>query len=135
MFHPIPLLILACFLPSIGPAPTPTDIEVSLTVLLRESWAGTWTRGGQTDAGLELEAGMLTLPMRPAWLVPLALIDEGNGRFRGTLGEDDDEGIVGIWKYDESRRRLVLCWRGTKRGYPERFDDSERQDLITLWEK
>ena len=53
--------------------------------------------------------------------------------FVARLGEDDDEGIVGIWKYDESRRRLMLCWRGRSEGIRQRFDDEERQDLITLW--
>jgi hypothetical protein len=72
---------------------------------------------------------MLTLPTLPAWTVRLSIHDEGRGRFRGTLG--DDLPIVGIWKYE--RGRLLLSFRAAKRGYPKRFSDEDRQDLITPW--
>ncbi|MGH7169927.1 MAG: hypothetical protein ACRELG_06595 [Gemmataceae bacterium] len=105
----------------------------TLAELLSGSWSGTWTRVEQTDPGVTLRRGMLTLPTLPPWTARLSIHDEGNGRFRGTLGKADDEGIVGIWKYESGR--LVLCFRGAKRGYPKRFSDEERQDMITLWQK
>ena len=59
----------------------------------------------------------------------LALRDEGDSRFHGTLGGNHP--IAGIWKYDSGR--LVLCWRSAAKGYPERFSDEELQDVVTLW--
>ena len=107
------LLILASILPATGPAPILSDIrEASLVELLSGSWSGTWTRAGQTDGGARLERGRLTLLMAPPWPVRLALREEGDGRFRGTLGGDYP--IVGIWKYDAGR--LVLCWRSAAKG-------------------
>lgn len=101
--------------------------EATLAELLSGSWVGTWTRGGGTVPGVKLHYGMLTLPMTLAWTTRLRIEDEGYGRFRGTVGE---LAIVGIWKYETGV--LTLCNREVAKGYPERFNDEERQDLIEL---
>lgn len=81
------LLILTTILPSIGPAPTSSAVrQATLAELLSGSWVGTWTRGGQTDAEASLLYGDLSLPMKPAWCLPLRIEDEGQGRFRGKIG-------------------------------------------------
>jgi hypothetical protein len=109
-----PVLIIASVAPNIGAAPTSSAVrQASLAEMLSWSWSGTWTRGGGTVEGAALRRGMLTLPMTPAWTTRLRIEDEGQGRFRGTIG---DQPIVGIWRYE--RGVLTLCSREGERGYP-----------------
>jgi hypothetical protein len=126
MSYFFPVLIVATVLPGIAPAPTSSAVrEATLAELLSGSWVGTWTRKGQTDAGVTLRPGVFTLPKLPQVPLRLVLRDEGRGRFCGTLGQ---EALLGIWRYEHGV--LTLCWRSTEAGYPERFSDEERQDLI-----
>jgi hypothetical protein len=90
-------------------------------------WEGAWSREGDTDGGAVLEDGRLTLPMAPAWTVPFVLTDEGGGRCRARMGGADLRGI-----YSRTGDRLVLCLRAAERGYPERFADDDRQDVLYL---
>jgi hypothetical protein len=100
---------------------------VSLAELLSGAWVGTWTRGGETELGVTLRKGMLTLPLKPARAVSLRIEDEGHGRFRGTIGT---EKILGIWRYESGV--LTLCLTTEEKGYPWRFSDENQQDLFVL---
>jgi hypothetical protein len=65
--------------------------------------------------------------MTPAWTARLVLTDEGEGRCRVRLGGVEMLGIYRRW--DD---RLWLCLRAAERGYPTRFVDDDRQDVLML---
>ena len=85
------------------------------------------TRGGDRTEHRAYQFGRLTLPMTPAWTARLVLTDEGEGRCRVRLGETQFVGIYRRW--DD---RLWICWRAADRGYPPRFGDDGRQDVLML---
>jgi hypothetical protein len=86
-----------------------------------------WLREGEAADGAVYHDGRLTLPMTPAWTAQLVLTDEGEGRCRARLGAAEFLGIYRRW--DD---RVWLCLRGAERGYPTRFVDDDRQDMVIL---
>ena len=125
------LLLLVSLLPGDGSPSTHADIrEATLAELLSGSWAGTWTREGQTDKGVTVRNGVFTMPMNPPAKMRLTITAEGPGRFRGTLGATGLP-VVGIWKYE--RGRLVLCSNEAVMRFPGGFEDGEQRDVVTLW--
>jgi hypothetical protein len=91
-------------------------------------WEGAWRREGGIDGGAVLDGGRLALPMAPAWTVTLVLVDEGDGGCRARMGGAD---LLGI--YYRHGDHVALCLRAAGRGYPERFVDDDRQDVLYLW--
>ena len=74
-----------------------------------------------------LRLPFLTLPMTPAWTVPLSLIDEEHGRLRGRFADVD---VLGI--YSRQDERIVLCWRCAERGRPTKFNDEDCANVVIL---
>jgi hypothetical protein len=94
---------------------------------MRGRWEGSWSREGDTDQGAVFQDGWLTLPMTPPAPLPFLMVDEGQGRFRATLGGVQLHGIY--WRGDN---RIVLCWRGVDRDRPTRIVDEECADVLIL---
>ena len=124
------LLILASILPADAPPPISAEQrKITLAELIAHPWFGTWTREGQRDGGTYLKRGILILPMNPPAKFRLVIHkEEERGRFRGKVG---DISIAGIWKFE--RGRLTLCWRDADKGFPQRFEEGEQQELLMLW--
>jgi hypothetical protein len=121
------LLLLAIALPGDNPVRVGGDIAPPGPLDLSGRWEGSWSREGDTDIGVTLEDGRLTLPMTPPAPLPLRMVDEGQGRFRATLGRVELHGI-----YQRQDDRIVLCWRGVDRDRPTRFVDEGCADVLIL---
>jgi hypothetical protein len=71
---------------------------------------------------------MQMLPMTPPAKMRLTITEESLRWFPGRISEVP---VVGIWRYQ--RGVLILCWNDADKGFPKRFEETEQQDVATLW--
>jgi hypothetical protein len=120
-------LLLAALTIATGPALPSGEVAEPGPLDLRGRWEGSWLREGDTDIGVVFQDGRLTLPMTPRAPLPFRMVDEGQGRFRATLGGVE---LLGIFQRQDER--IVLCWRGADRDRPTRIVDEECADVVIL---
>jgi hypothetical protein len=75
----LPLLLSSFLATANDPARVCGEVVPPGPLELPDHWVGAWGSEGGTEGGAVLEGRRLTLPMMPAWTVPLVLVDEGDG--------------------------------------------------------